>query len=120
MNWRTLAVCLLDFILTLLFSILVLSWLGIGLNTMTLGGLAVAIGTAIDDAIVYGENTYRRLRENKLNPNPSPALQIIFEGSEEVRESLIERRSSASLSSRLFLLSLVWKDEFLHRWESPI
>jgi CzcA family heavy metal efflux pump len=89
MNWRTLAVCLLDFFLTLLFSILVLSWLGIGLNTMTLGGLAVAIGTAIDDAIVYGENTYRRLRENQLNPNPSPALQVIFEGSEEVRESLI-------------------------------
>jgi CzcA family heavy metal efflux pump len=89
MNWRTLAVCLLDFVLTLLFSVLVLSWLGIGLNTMTLGGLAVAIGTAIDDAIVYGENTYRRLRENKLIDNPAPALQVIFEGSEEVRESLI-------------------------------
>jgi CzcA family heavy metal efflux pump len=89
MNWRTLAVCLLDFVLTLLFSILVLSWLGIGLNTMTLGGLAVAIGTAIDDAIVYGENTYRRLRENKLSDNPLPSLEIIFQGAEEVRESLI-------------------------------
>jgi CzcA family heavy metal efflux pump len=89
MNWRTLAVCLLDFALTLLFSVLVLSWLGIGLNTMTLGGLAVAIGTAIDDAIVYGENTYRRLRENKLSSNPFPPLEIIFQGSEEVRESLI-------------------------------
>jgi CzcA family heavy metal efflux pump len=89
MNWRTFVVCLLDFVLTLLFSILVLSWLGIGLNTMTLGGLAVAIGTAIDDAIVYGENTYRRLRENKLSDNPLPPLEIIFQGSEEVRESLI-------------------------------
>ncbi len=89
MNWRTLTVCLLDFFLTLLFGLLALSWLGIGLNTMTLGGLAVAIGTAIDDAIVYGENTYRRLRENKTSPNPSPPLEIIFEGSEEVRESLI-------------------------------
>jgi CzcA family heavy metal efflux pump len=89
MNWRTLTVCLLDFFLTLLFGLLALSWLGIGLNTMTLGGLAVAIGTAIDDAIVYGENTYRRLRENKTASNPLPPLEIIFEGSEEVRESLI-------------------------------
>jgi CzcA family heavy metal efflux pump len=89
MNWRTLTVCLLDFFLTLLFGLLALSWLGIGLNTMTLGGVTVAIGTAIDDAIVYGENTYRRLRENKTSPNPLPPLEIIFEGSEEVRESLI-------------------------------
>ncbi|MER3494397.1 MAG: CusA/CzcA family heavy metal efflux RND transporter [Mastigocladus sp. ERB_26_2] len=89
MNWRTLAVCLLDFFLTLLFGLLALSWLGIGLNTMTLGGLAVAIGTAIDDAIVYGENTYRRLRENKSSANPLPPLEIIFAGSAEVRESLI-------------------------------
>jgi CzcA family heavy metal efflux pump len=89
MNWRTLAVVLLDFFLTLLLGLLVLSWLGIGLNTMTLGGLAVAIGTAIDDAIVYGENTYRRLRENKTSIDPLPPLEIIFEGSQEVRDSLI-------------------------------
>jgi CzcA family heavy metal efflux pump len=89
MNWRTLAVVLLDFFLTLILGLLVLSWLGIGLNTMTLGGLAVAIGTAIDDAIVYGENTYRRLRENKTSADPLPPLEIIFEGSQEVRDSLI-------------------------------
>jgi CzcA family heavy metal efflux pump len=89
MNWRVLAVCLLDFFLTLLLGMLVLSWLGVGLNTMTLGGLAVAIGTAIDDAIVYGENTYRRLRENKAEENPLSPLEIIFEGSEEVRDSLL-------------------------------
>jgi CzcA family heavy metal efflux pump len=89
LNWRILTVCLLDFFLTLLFGMLVLSWLGIGLNTMTLGGLAVAIGTAIDDAIVYGENTYRRLRENKAEENPLTPLEIIFEGSQEVRDSLL-------------------------------
>ncbi|WP_309743037.1 efflux RND transporter permease subunit, partial [Chamaesiphon sp. OTE_20_metabat_361] len=89
LNWRILTVCLLDFFLTLLFGMLVLSWLGVGLNTMTLGGLAVAIGTAIDDAIVYGENTYRRLRENKAEGDPLTPLEIIFEGSEEVRDSLI-------------------------------
>jgi CzcA family heavy metal efflux pump len=89
LNWRILTVCLLDFFLTLLFGMLVLSWLGVGLNTMTLGGLAVAIGTAIDDAIVYGENTYRRLRENKADENPLTPLEIIFEGSQEVRDSLL-------------------------------
>jgi CzcA family heavy metal efflux pump len=89
LNWRILTVCLLDFFLTLLFGMLVLSWLGVGLNTMTLGGLAVAIGTAIDDAIVYGENTYRRLRENEAEGNPLTPLEIIFEGSQEVRDSLI-------------------------------
>jgi CzcA family heavy metal efflux pump len=89
MNWRTLAVCLLDFFLSLLFALLVCSWLGLGLNTMTLGGLAVAIGTAVDDAIVYAENTYRNLRENRLSENPHPVMDVIFEGSQEVRESLI-------------------------------
>ena len=89
MNWRTLSVCLFDFFLTLLFSLLVCSWIGLELNTMTLGGLVVAIGTAVDDAIVYCENTYRRLRENRLSPNPKPAMEVIFEGSQEVRESLI-------------------------------
>jgi CzcA family heavy metal efflux pump len=90
MNWRTLAVCLTDFALTLLFSLQVLSWLGLGLNTMTLGGLAVAIGTAIDDAIVYADNTYRSLRENKHFPAPRPVLEVIFAGGQEVRESLLE------------------------------
>ena len=89
MNWRTLAVVLLDFFLTWLFALLVMHWMGLGLNTMTLGGLSVAIGTAIDDAIVYAENTYRNLRENKLLPHPRPVMDVIFDGSQEVRDSLI-------------------------------
>ena len=89
MNWRTLSVVLLDFFLTLLFGLLAMDWLKLGLNTMTLGGLSVAIGTAIDDAIVYAENTYRNLRENKLSPHPKPVLDVIFDGSQEVRDSLI-------------------------------
>ncbi len=89
MNWRTLTVCLLDFVLTLLFALLVCDWLNLGLNTMTLGGLAVAIGTAVDDAIVYAENTFRRLRENHLSEQPLPNLEVIFEGTQEVRSSLL-------------------------------
>ncbi|MBE9227394.1 efflux RND transporter permease subunit [Phormidium sp. LEGE 05292] len=89
MNWRTLTVVLLDFFLTWLFGLLFMYWMGLGLNTMTLGGLSVAIGTAIDDAIVYAENTYRNLRENKLSLNPRPIMDVIFDGSNEVRDSLI-------------------------------
>lgn len=89
MNWRTITVVLLDFFLTWLFGLLAMDWLGLGLNTMTLGGLSVAIGTAIDDAIVYAENTNRNLRENKLLPEPRPILDVIFDGSQEVRDSLI-------------------------------
>ncbi len=89
MNWRTLGVVLLNFALTFIFSLQVLSFLGLGLNTMTLGGLAVAIGTAIDDAIVYAENVFRLLRQNKYSSKPRPVLEIIFEGVQEVQESLI-------------------------------
>ncbi|MEG4496530.1 efflux RND transporter permease subunit [Microcoleus sp. F10-C6] len=89
MNWRTLAVVLLDFFLTWLLALLAMYWMGLGLNTMTLGGLSVAIGTAIDDAIVYAENTYRNLRENTSSLHPRPVMDVIFDGSQEVRDSLI-------------------------------
>ncbi|WP_377477355.1 MAG: efflux RND transporter permease subunit [Microcoleus anatoxicus] len=89
MNWRTLTVVLLDFFLTWLLGLLAMNWLGLGLNTMTLGGLSVAIGTAIDDAIVYAENTYRNLRENTSSVHPRPVMDVIFDGSQEVRDSLI-------------------------------
>jgi len=88
MNWRTLAVSLTALPLSLLLGLLALNWLGQGLNTMTLGGLAVAIGSAVDDAIVDAENVFRSLRENKLAGNPLPALQVVFAGCQEVRDSL--------------------------------
>ncbi len=88
MNWRNLAVCLTALPLSLLVGVLALNWLGQGLNTMTLGGLAVAIGSAVDDAIVDAENVYRCLRENKYSPNPQPVLDVVFEGCQEVRDSV--------------------------------
>jgi cation efflux system protein involved in nickel and cobalt tolerance len=88
MNWRNLAVCLAALPLSLLIGVLALNWLGQGLNTMTLGGLAVAIGSAVDDAIVDAENVYRCLRENKFSPNPKPVLEVVFEGCQEVRDSV--------------------------------
>jgi cation efflux system protein involved in nickel and cobalt tolerance len=88
MNWRNLVVCLAALPLSLLIGLLALNWLGQGLNTMTLGGLAVAIGSAVDDAIVDAENVYRCLRENKYAPNPRPVLEVVFEGCQEVRDSV--------------------------------
>ncbi|MBW4578241.1 MAG: CusA/CzcA family heavy metal efflux RND transporter [Tildeniella nuda ZEHNDER 1965/U140] len=88
MNWRNLAVCLAALPLSLLIGVLALNWLGQGLNTMTLGGLAVAIGSAVDDAIVDAENVYRCLRENKYAPKPRPVLEVVFEGCQEVRDSV--------------------------------
>ncbi len=87
-NWRNLAVCLTALPLSLLLGVLALNWLGQGINTMTLGGLAVAIGSAVDDAIVDAENVYRCLRENKYSPQPRPVLEVVFEGCQEVRDSV--------------------------------
>ncbi|OYQ63217.1 CusA/CzcA family heavy metal efflux RND transporter [Pseudanabaena sp. SR411] len=88
MNWRNLAVCLAALPLSLLIGVLALNWLGQGLNTMTLGGLAVAIGSAVDDAIVDAENVYRCLRENKHSDAPRPVLEVVFDGCQEVRDSV--------------------------------
>ncbi|MBA3922701.1 MAG: efflux RND transporter permease subunit, partial [Nostocaceae cyanobacterium] len=89
MNWRTLIITLSGLPLCLLLTVMLLSWTGQGINTMTLGGLAVAIGSIVDDAIVDMENVYRRLRENQLAGTPVPPLQVVFNGSLEVRVSVL-------------------------------
>jgi CzcA family heavy metal efflux pump len=75
--------------LSLLAAILVLSRMGHTLNTMTLGGFAVALGVLVDDAIIGIENILRRLKENEGRPQPSPRLEIILEASLEVRGPVI-------------------------------
>jgi CzcA family heavy metal efflux pump len=89
MNWRTVLISLSALPLSLLLGLIILNWTGQGLNTMTLGGLVVAIGSVVDDAIVDMENVYRRLRENQVSPNPKPPLQVVFDGSVEVRVSVL-------------------------------
>jgi CzcA family heavy metal efflux pump len=89
MNWRTVIISLSALPLSLLMGVMVLSWTGQGINTMTLGGLAVAIGSVVDDAIVDMENVYRRLRENQLAGTPISPLQVVFDGSIEVRVSVL-------------------------------
>ena len=75
--------------LSLLTAIVVLNSFGTGLNIMVLGGLAIALGEVVDDAIIDTENIFRRLRENQLLPHPEAMHQVVFKASMEVRSSVV-------------------------------
>lgn len=75
--------------LSLLAAIVVLHHFGVALNTMTLGGLAIALGEVVDDAIIDVENIYRRLRENRHLATPLPAIAVVVKASTEVRSAVI-------------------------------
>lgn len=91
MNFRTTIISLVALPLSLLTAILVMHAFGLTINTMSLGGLAIAIGSLVDDAIVDVENVYKRLRENRLKPQEErrPTLEIVYEGSKEVRMPIL-------------------------------
>ncbi len=75
--------------LSLLSAIVVLSYFKIGLNIMVLGGLAIALGEVVDDAIIDTENIFRRLKENRLLKKPLPIYKVVFDASMEVRSSVV-------------------------------
>ncbi len=89
LNFRTTFITLTAIPLSFAVTFLVLWAFGISINTMTLGGLAVAIGELVDDAIVDIENIFRRLRENRHSENPRPSLEVIYHASLEIRSSIV-------------------------------
>jgi CzcA family heavy metal efflux pump len=88
-NWRTAFISLTAIPLSLLGAILILWGFGISLNTLTLGGLAIAVGEVVDDAIIDVENIYRRLRENARLPQPRSAASVVLAASLEVRSAVV-------------------------------
>ena len=88
-NVRTAVVSAVAIPLSLVAAVMVLQAFGIGLNIMVLGGLAIALGEVVDDAIIDCENIYRRLRENRLQTQPRPVPAVVVEASLEVRSSVV-------------------------------
>ncbi len=89
LNLRTTFITLMAMPLSFGITLLVFKFFGVSVNSMTLGGLAVAIGMVVDDAIVDVENVYRRLRENAASAQPRPKLEVIATASGEVRNSIL-------------------------------
>lgn len=85
---------------TLIMTAIVFKMFGFSINTMTLGGIAMALGSLVDDAIVDMQNIYKRLKENKSSEHPQPILHVVFEASKEVRNAII---FSTVLISLVFL-----------------
>ena len=88
-NFRTTIITLTAIPLSFLSASVVLWFFGASVNTMTLGGLAIAVGAVIDDAIVDVENVFRRLRENRHSASPKPTLAVVFAASCEIRNSIV-------------------------------
>ena len=88
---RTTLISLVAIPLSLLGAVLALKVLGLNINTMSLGGMAIAIGALVDDAIIDVENVYKRLRENRLKPvgQRLPSITVVFEASKEIRASIL-------------------------------
>lgn len=89
LNWRTTAISLTAIPVSILGTAIVFHFAGLSINTMTLGGIAIAIGELVDDAVVDVENIFRRLRENRMRPDPQPVFGVVVRASQEVRSGIV-------------------------------
>lgn len=89
LNFRTTFITLTAIPLSFVITFIIFNLMGLTINTMTLGGLAIAIGELVDDAIVGVENVFRRLRENRQQAQPAPALIVIKQATTEIRNSIV-------------------------------
>ena len=89
LNVRTTIISLTAIPISILITVLVFKWFGLSINTMTLGGIAIAIGELVDDAVVDVENVFRRLKENREAGDKVPVLKVVAAASQEVRSGII-------------------------------
>ena len=89
LNWRTTAISLTAIPVSILATAAIFYFAGLSINTMTLGGIAIAIGALVDDAVVDVENIFRRLRENRAAGNPRSTFDVVVSASQEVRSGIL-------------------------------
>lgn len=89
LNIRATSITLIAIPMSFAITFLMFYLLGLSINTMTLGGLAIAIGEMVDDAIIDVENVFKRLRQNYLAEDPKPVLKVIYKASKEIRSSVV-------------------------------
>jgi HME family heavy-metal exporter len=89
LNWRTTAISLTAIPVSILTTAIIFYFAGLSINTMTLGGLAIAIGELVDDAVVDVENIFRRLRENRAQGSPRSVFDVVVSASQEVRSGIV-------------------------------
>lgn len=91
MNWRTTIISLISIPLSIVFSLLAIRWMGLTINTMSLGGIAIAIGSLVDDSIVDVENVFKQLRQNREKPENEreSVIKVVYEASKEVRMPML-------------------------------
>jgi Cu/Ag efflux pump CusA len=116
MNWRASLITFLSMPASFAGGILVMHALGIGINAMTLGGFAIAIGEVVDDAIITVENVVRRLRLNRNAAHPLPAIAVVFDAVQEVRNSVVY----ATLIVVMIFLPIFFLQDLAGRIFSPL
>lgn len=116
MNWRASFITFLSMPVSFVVGLLVLHYFGIGINSMTLGGMAIAIGEVVDDGIITVENVVHRLRINRQESNPLPAIEVVFDAVLEIRSSVVY----ATIIISLVFLPIFFLSGIAERIFSPL